>query len=109
VARNCRNRAGMQQEIVLKADWLTVDSRIRTFQKIQDVKFYACPVGCITGKTWKILQMVNDTTDGDCNILHLPYAGTFVDQPDWYKQAVRIVRSARAENQRVQMETRKNG
>jgi len=66
-------------------------------KKAGPVIFYECPLSYITAKTWQLLQVVNDTTDGDCNIMIAYTDGPYLTQPDWYKEAVRIVRGARAE------------
>jgi len=63
--------------------------------KIDDLKFFECPGSAITRSTWQILALVNETTDREGNILHLPYPGTILDQPPWYREAVRIVASER--------------
>lgn len=40
--------------------------------------------------------MVNETTSGESgDIHHLPYPGTVLDQPSWYREAVRIKRAER--------------
>jgi hypothetical protein len=71
---------------------------LRRVLKIDDIIFLECPMSCITRRTWEILRLVNETTDGEhTNILHLPFPGTILDQPPWYRQAVQIVRTGRAE------------
>jgi hypothetical protein len=101
-SRNCRNRHGFKDSILLKHEWETASGTISPALKIGEVKIYECPVSLITDKTWKILGIINATTDADCNIV-LPYkGGSYLEQPEWYKQAVKIVRQARATNQRLQ-------
>ena len=94
--RNCRNRHGVLHEMLERPLWFLVP-KLQHIAKIVDTKFYVCPVGLITQKTWRIVQLVNDTTDADCHILQLPFPGSFMDQPEWYKEAVRIVRRERSE------------
>lgn len=55
--------------------------------------------------TWQILGLVNEATSGEnTDILHLPYPGTILDQPPWFREAVRIVANERARHRREQME-----
>lgn len=72
--------------------------------KVADTKFMACPVSSITTRTWEIIALVNQTTDAEGNILHLPFPGSYLQQPQWYREAVQIVRGERARHQREQME-----
>lgn len=60
-----------------------------------DLKFYACPVCLITEKTNRIINLVNETTDFDGNIKHMPYPGNYLEQPIWYRDAVTIIRNLR--------------
>jgi hypothetical protein len=71
------------------------------------LKFLACPLSTITTQTWDVLNLVNDCTDGDGNLLNLPFAGSVLEQPEWFREAVRIVRSERAEWRKQQMEDAK--
>jgi hypothetical protein len=102
VKRNCHNRKGVLHPVISKKEkhYFCRELDQHRVIKINDLLFYECPLSYVTPKTWRILQLINDTTDGDCNITTLPYKGAFTDQPDWYKEAVRIVRTARAENLR---------
>lgn len=82
----------------VKAEWVAEDPR--PIVKTIDGKFFACPMSVITENTWSIINLVNSTTDTDCNILHLPYpgengAGSYLEQPKWYRDAVNIVRDMR--------------
>ena len=52
----------------------------------------------ITENTWSIIGLVNNTTDADCNILHLPYPGYYLEQPKWYRDAVNIIKGMRMED-----------
>ena len=63
--------------------------------KTQTGRFYACPVSVITENTRSIMDLVNNTTDIDCNILHMPFPGSYLDQPRWYRDAVNIIRNER--------------
>lgn len=100
-ARNCRNRHKLAFSMVQKEDWYQVPKCFRHVLKLgKDMKFYECPISAIKRQTWDILKLVNDTTDAEGNILHLPFEGTYLNQPDWYRTAVRVVKSERAINQR---------
>ena len=95
--RNCRNHKRLNYLIATgRAEWLLVSGGIPHVVKVLDTKFYACPSSIITRKTWKILELVNDTTDAETNIINLPFPGAYLDQPPWYREAVRIVRTQRA-------------
>lgn len=64
--------------------------------KIDDLKFFECPQSCITKSTWQILGFINETTNADCEILNPPpFPGTYMEQPQWYREARRIVRAER--------------
>lgn len=70
-----------------------------------DVKFFECPVSAIKQRTWDRIRLVNESTTGEhTDILHLPYPGTILDQPPWYREAVRIVRVERNEHRAREME-----
>ena len=64
-------------------------------QKIADLKFMECPGSSITRRTWQILGLVNESCDTEGNIRHLPFSGTLLDQPLWFREAVKIVRAER--------------
>lgn len=68
---------------------------IKHVAKILDLKFFECPVSVITKKTWDIIKLVNETTDENGKIIHLPFNGSYLDQPPWYREAVIIVRTVR--------------
>lgn len=92
--RNCKNRKKLRYETAEREEWKQT-ANTQHVEKVLDTKFYACPNSIITGKTWQILKLVNETVDADCNILHLPYEGAYLDQPPWYREAVIIVRANR--------------
>lgn len=52
-------------------------------------------MSAITADAWQVLEMVNETTDEDGRIRHLPYPGSLVEQPPWYRQSVKIKRGER--------------
>lgn len=82
-----------------------VSSTLRHVLKVADTKFFECPQSAVKSKTWQILSLVNETTGGEnTDILHLPYPGTILDQPPWFREAVRIVASERNRHRREQME-----
>jgi hypothetical protein len=87
----------------MKEDWKSVSVKLRSVLKVGDLKFFECPMSVISKQTWAVLGIVNETTDGDCNILHMPFVGTIFDQPQWYRTAVKLVKSERSNNQRERL------
>lgn len=106
--RNCHNRRRLRHSILQGAEeWRTISSTQRHVLKAGDIKFFECPTSAIKHRTWQILRLINETIGGEQgDILHLPYPGTILDQPQWYREAVRIVRAERAEQRRAQIEKR---
>jgi len=89
-------------------EWRSISRKSLHVLKIADTKFMSCPIGCITRSTWQILRMVNDLCGPEnCEILHMPFEGTYFDQPPWFIEAVRIVRQERARHRREEMDKRK--
>jgi len=85
-------------------EWLEWPSKIRPVEKWGDIKLYECPLTCITPRTWEILRLVNETTNIDGDVQHMPFPGAWLEQPRWYRQAVSIVKRERAEHKRREME-----
>lgn len=86
------------------AEWRQVSRKLLHVLKIADTKFFACPIGCITRRSWQILRMVNDLCGAEnCEILHMPFDGDYFDQPPWFLDAVRIVREERARHHSEEM------
>lgn len=98
--RNCHNRHDLSWSIALEAaEWRQVPPEVRPVlhgEDFDDLRFYQCPVSCITADTWELLALVDETTNAEGDILHLPCPGTILDQPGVYREAVRIVKSERA-------------
>jgi hypothetical protein len=70
-----------------------------------DLRMFECPMTAIPGWVWDTINLVNNCTDGDGNLLHLPYPGTYLDQPVRFRHAVEITRSERARrNEELQKE-----
>lgn len=98
--RNCFNRHQLQPDIAWgNAEWLQVPGDLKHVMKIDDVKFYRCPIAVITPYSWQLLQLVNDTTNGDCDLLPVPPGhpalAEIAERPEAYREAVRIVKSER--------------
>ena len=56
----------------------------------------ACPVSTITDKTWRIIRLVQRCTGGEYGDLqHLPFPGTLLQQPDWFLEAIDIMKAER--------------
>lgn len=69
------------------------------------MKFFECPVSAITRRTWDLIRLVNETALGEhMEQLYFPEPGTILDQPPWYREAVRIVRQERAEHRARELE-----
>lgn len=103
--RNCHNVKKYKHSILTGVEeWKLVTPSLRHVLKVGQTKFFECPISAITGKTWKIVGLVNETTNSEGDILHLPFQGCYEDQPQWYKDAVVIVKSERARHRAEQME-----
>jgi hypothetical protein len=89
-------------------EWRSISRTMLHVLKIDSTKFFSCPIGCITKSSWQILRMVNDLCGAEnCEILHMPFEGTYFDQPPWFLDAVRIVRQERARHRKEEFEKRK--
>ncbi len=104
--RNCGNQIGYRQTLWLKEEWKDLPTDIRHVEKWDDLKLLECPLSVITAQSWEILRIVNSTINGEGDITVLPYEGAFLDQPQWYRQAVEIVRRERAEHRRREIDKR---
>ena len=61
-------------------------------EKIDNLKFLACPVSTITAETWDLIRLVNLCTDKDGDIHHLPEPEfSIVDQSPRFLKAHEIV------------------
>lgn len=94
--RNCHNKQRRKESIVDKVDWQEWPASLKPVQKWSSLKFYECPRSAVTNRTWDILGLVNETTNCDGEVLHLPFPGAWLEQPQWYRQAVQVVKSERA-------------
>ena len=50
-----------------------------------------------------MIRLVNETTNADGDVLHMPFEGAWTDQPQWYRDAVRITKNERAKNSAEQI------
>lgn len=108
--RNCRNRKKLKHNIIAgRENWRQVSATLRNVLKIDDLKFFECPQSAITQKTWRILSLVHETTNNDGDILHMPFEGGILDQPPWYREAVRMVKRERAAHQKRKIEEARDG
>ncbi|MDD2365176.1 MAG: hypothetical protein PHN84_03335 [Desulfuromonadaceae bacterium] len=65
-------------------------------RKIEDLKFFACPVSTITGNTWELMRQVNLCCNAAGEIKHLPEPDlSILDQSPRFLRAVEIIRSER--------------
>jgi hypothetical protein len=96
--RNCGNRKKLLHEILVSEEWDRVplayhDHEVR---KIEDLKFFACPVSTITGNTWDLIRQVNLCCNSEGQIIHLPEPElSILNQSPRFLQAVEIVRRER--------------
>lgn len=115
--RNCRNRKGFIETILVGAnEWASISSKHRPVLKLDDLMFMACPTSTITPKTWEALGIVNNcitAEHGDWH--HFPYPnkvtglpGGLFDQPGWLVEAVAMVRNERNTHRRKIMEKLKH-
>jgi hypothetical protein len=72
-----------------------------------DIRFYECPVSCITKRTWSIIKLVNECLDAEGNLIQLPFPGCLTQQPKWFRQAVQVVKTERAEYRARELEKKK--
>lgn len=64
--------------------------------KIDDLKFFVCPLTYITRRSWELLDLVNETTNLETGqVAFLPCPGSYLEQPGWYREAVQIKRGER--------------
>jgi hypothetical protein len=65
-------------------------------KKIEDVKFFACPLTTITGNTWELIRQVNICCDTEGTIRHLPEPDiSIMAQSPRFLHAVQTIRSER--------------
>lgn len=65
-------------------------------RKIENLKFFACPLTAITGNTWDLLRQVNLCCNSAGEIIHLPEPDlSILDQSQRFLKAVEIVRGER--------------
>jgi len=65
-------------------------------EKIDSLKFLACPVSTITAETWDLIRLVNLCTNKDGDIHHLPEPEfSITDQSPRFLKAREIVISER--------------
>lgn len=86
---------------------MTIAPGHKPAKKIGDLKFMACPISTITDQTWQVLRLVGDCTDDDGNLLHLPFSGALLDQPNWFLEARRIVKAERGDWRKEQADQAK--
>ena len=64
--------------------------------KIENLKFFACPLSVISGESWELMRQVNLCTNTAGEIIHLPKPGfSILDQSPRFLKAVEIVRRER--------------
>lgn len=101
--KNCNNRQGRIKTIVHKSEWLKWPENLKHVDKWGDLKFFECPRSAITNRTWELIGLVNETTNLEGEVLHLPFDGTWLDQPEFYRTAVQIVKRERIDHKNKQI------
>ncbi|WP_156826942.1 hypothetical protein [Geopsychrobacter electrodiphilus] len=79
-------------------EWLTVPTTLCPVEKIDDLKMYECPESLITRATWEIVDLVISCTDDTGGVRILPFPGSLLEQPTWFRQAAKMLRSERNSN-----------
>jgi hypothetical protein len=85
-------------EILIKEEWEQVLTSYHDHEvkKIEDLKFFACPVTTITGHTWELLRQVNMCCNNAGEIIHLPEpTESILNQSPRFLRAVEIVKGER--------------
>jgi len=96
--RNCGNRKRLLHDILIGAEWDRVPRGYHDHEviKIDDLKFFACPLTTITGVTWELLRQVNLCCNSAGEIIHLPEPDlSILDQSPRFLKAVELVRNER--------------
>ncbi len=117
--RNCGNLKGLRYPTLYGSDewnqWVPASYHDLEVLKVDDLKFFVCPLSFITSRSWELLELVNETTRGENGeIIHMPLPGSYLEQPGWYREAVRIKRGERlsewfAELHQKRMKEQANG
>jgi hypothetical protein len=81
---------------LLSDEWLTIPESRAHVVKWPGIKIMACPLTLITEKTKAILRVVNSTVDENGYSIRAFRSLTWEQEPEWYKQAVEIVRHQRS-------------
>jgi hypothetical protein len=107
--KNCNNWQGRRESITHLSEWNKWPESLKPSEKWGDLKFWECPRSAITTRTWEILALVNETVNSDGDVLHLPFEGQWLKQPQWYRQAVSIVKRERADHRSKELAKQTNG
>lgn len=96
--RNCHNRKKLKHSILVRDEWEQVPNQYHSHEvrKIDDLKFFECPLSAIRPATWDLLRQVNTCCNADGSIIHLPEPDlSILDQSPRFMAAVEIVRAER--------------
>ena len=107
--RNCGNRKGYLEPLLTTDEWHSIPASRKHVVKWPGLKVFECPLSVVTKTTWDILRIVNGTTDGDGYQIRPFRSVCYEDEPEWYKQAVSIVKTQRSKHREQQMEKAKHG
>lgn len=103
---NCQNHQGVLYPILNGPDdWRLYPPERKWVEKVWRTKFFACPLSTITQGTWELIRLANQCLSGEGDaITVLPFGGGLLEQPPWFREAMDIIRSERAEYRREQLD-----
>ena len=103
---NCQNHTGVLYPILNGPDeWRLYPLERKPVLKLGRSKFFACPVSTVTPHTWEMLRLGNACLSGENDaITILPFAGGYLDQPSWFREAMEIIRTERGKWRQDQRE-----
>jgi len=96
--RNCGNRKRLLHEVLIGEEWDQVAAGYHEHEvkKIEDLKFFACPITAITGNTWELLRQINLCCNSAGEVVHLAEPEfSILDQSPRFLEAVNIIRGER--------------
>lgn len=95
-----------------KDEIMQVPASLKPALKLGDIKFYHCPMSCITPFSWQLLELVNETIDGDGNFVNIGHLPSLAEEiqtigEQKYREAVKIARSERARHRKEEFDKTK--
>jgi hypothetical protein len=62
----------------------------------ETIFIYECPNSLFKSPVWRRLELMNECMNKDNCLNNLPFEGAVTDQPKWFRQTFKIVKSERA-------------